>query len=52
MLFTYTKADLNFRRFHLRGKMKVGTEWILLAMAYNVLRMHHKAQNGRVGNTI
>lgn len=48
-IFAYTKADLNFRRFHLRGKMKVGAEWTLLAMAYNVLRMHHKAQTGRLG---
>ena len=28
---------------------KVGAEWTLLAMAYNILRMHHKAQNGRLG---
>ena len=48
-MFAYTKTDLQFRRFMLRGKEKVGAEWSLLAMAYNILRMHHKAQNERLG---
>ena len=48
-VFAYTKTDLQFRRFMLRGKEKVGAEWSLLAMAYNILRMHHKAQNERLG---
>ena len=47
--FAYIKTDLNFRRFLLKGKQKVGAEWTLLSMAYNVLRMHHKGQNGRLG---
>ena len=48
-MFAYVKTDLQFRRFMLRGAEKVGAEWTLLAMAYNILRMHHKAQNGRLG---
>ena len=48
-VFAYTKTDLQFRRFMLRGTEKVGAEWSLLAMAYNILRMHHKAQNERLG---
>ena len=48
-VFAYTKTDLQFRRFMLHGKEKVGAEWSLLAMAYNILRMHHKAQNERLG---
>ena len=48
-VFADTKTDLQFRRFMLRGKEKVGAEWSLLAMAYNILRMHHKAQNERLG---
>ena len=49
-VFAYTKTDLNFRRFMTHGKARVGAEWTLLSMAYNVLRMHHKAQNGRLGS--
>ena len=48
-VFAYTKTDLQFRRFMLRGTEKVGAEWSLLAMAYNILRIHHKAQNERLG---
>ena len=39
-MFAYVKTDLQFRRFMLRGAEKVGAEWTLLAMAYNILRMH------------
>lgn len=48
-VFAYIKTDLNFRRFMTHGKERVGAEWTLLAFAYNVLRMHHKAENGRLG---
>ena len=48
-VFAYTKTDLEFRRFMTRGTAKVGAEWTLLAMAYNILRLHHKAQNNRLG---
>lgn len=48
-VFAYTKTDLEFRRFMLRGIKKVGAEWTLLAMAFNVLKLHHKTQSGRLG---
>lgn len=48
-IFAYIKTDLEFRRFSLKGIQKVGAEWSLLAFAYNILRMHHKALNGRLG---
>lgn len=47
-VFAYVKTDLSFRRFLTKGIKKVGAEWTLLAMAYNILRMHHKGQNGRL----
>jgi len=34
-VFGQTKANLKFRRFHLRGKEKVGTEWGLLMIGYD-----------------
>ena len=34
-VFGQIKWNQNFRRFHLRGKEKVGTEWGLLMLGYN-----------------
>ena len=34
-VFGQTKGNLKFRRFHLRGKEKVGTEWGLLMIGYD-----------------
>ena len=34
-VFGQTKGNLGFRRFHLRGKEKVGTEWGLLMLGYD-----------------
>ena len=34
-VFGQTKGNLGFRRFHLRGKEKVGTEWRLLMLGYD-----------------
>lgn len=48
-VFGYVKTDLQFRRFTMRGIQKVGAEWTLLAMAFNILKLHHKTQNGRLG---
>lgn len=36
-VFAYTKTGLQFRCFMLHGTEKVGAEWSLLAMAYNIL---------------
>ena len=48
-VFGYVKTDLQFRRFSLKGIQKVGAEWTLLAMAFNILKLHHKTENGRLG---
>ncbi|UKI55110.1 MAG: transposase [Treponema succinifaciens] len=34
-VFGQTKGNLKFRRFHLRGKKKVGIEWGLLMLGYD-----------------
>ena len=46
----YVKQDLDFRRFLLRGNVKVAAEWLLFSLALNILRLHHKIQNGRLGS--
>lgn len=48
--FAYVKQDLDFRRFLLRGNVKVDAEWLLFSLALNILRLHHKIQNGRLGS--
>ena len=48
-VFAMIKEDMNFRRFLTRGKRLVSSEWILVSMAYNIRKLHHKAQTGRLG---
>lgn len=48
-VFAMVKEDMNFRKFMLRGSVKVEVEWMLLSLAYNILKLHHKAQKGRLG---
>ena len=48
-VFAMIKEDMNFRRFLLRGTVKVEVEWTLLSLAYNVLKLHHKVQANRLG---
>ena len=48
--FAYIKQDLDFRRFLLRGNVKVAAEWLLFSLALNILRLHHKIQKGRLGS--
>lgn len=48
-VFAMIKEDMNFRRFMMRGKKNVNVEWHLVSMAYNILKLHHKAQTGRLG---
>lgn len=48
-VFAMIKEDMNFRRFMMRGKRNVNVEWHLVSMAYNILKLHHKIQNGRLG---
>ena len=50
--FGVIKQDYNFRKFLLRGKKKVTTEILLIAMAYNVNKLHSKIQQKRTGKQI
>jgi len=47
--FGVLKQDMEFRRFLLRGLEKVQTEFLLLAMAYNINKLHNKIQRKRCG---
>ena len=47
--FANIKQDMNFRRFMCRGQKNVLAESILLAMAYNVNKLHNKIQSNRTG---
>ena len=47
--FGVIKQDYGFRQFLLRGNKKVTTEILLLAMAYDVNKLHSKIQNDRNG---
>lgn len=47
--FGILKQDMGFRRFFLRGQVKVQTEFLLLAMAFNINKLHNKIQSGRCG---
>ena len=50
--FGVIKQDYRFRRFLLRGQKKVTTEILLLAMAYNVNKLHAKIQQNRTGRQL
>ncbi len=48
-VFAMVKEDMNFRRFLLRGMVKIRVEWTLLSLAFNLLKLHHKAKTDRLG---
>lgn len=48
--FGVLKEDMGFRRFLMRGSVKVQTEFLLLCMGYNLNKLHNKIQNGRCGS--
>jgi transposase len=50
--FGVIKQDYGFRQFLLRGKRKVLTEILLVAMAYNVNKLHNKIQSKRTGKQL
>jgi hypothetical protein len=50
--FGVIKQDYGFRQFLLRGKRKVETEVLLVAMAYNVNKLHNKIQANRTGRQL
>ena len=50
--FGVLKQDYSFRQFLLRGSRKVYAEMYLLAMAYNVNKLHAKIQQNRTGRQL
>ena len=49
--FGVIKENHNFRRFLTRGKKNVKVEFTLLALAYNLNKLHNKIQQNRSGVT-
>jgi len=47
--FANVKANLQFRRFLGRGKINALVESMLMAMAHNIGKIHHKIQSSRSG---
>ena len=47
--FANIKEDMEFRRYLYRGKANVSAQSILLAIGYNINKLHHKIQAGRTG---
>lgn len=47
--FGVIKQDYGFRQFLLRGNKKVRTELLIVAMGYNVNKLHNKIQQNRTG---
>ena len=45
--FANVKEDMNFRRYLYRGKENVTAQSVILAIGYNINKLHHKIQNGR-----
>lgn len=47
--FAVTKEDLGFRQYLYRGKKNVLAQSILVALAYNINKLHFKIQDNRTG---
>lgn len=47
--FANVKENMGFRRYLYRGKANVTAQSILLAIGYNINKLHHKIQAGRTG---
>ena len=47
--FAVIKEDMNFRRYLYCGKENALAQSILLAIAYNINKLHCKIQNNRTG---
>ena len=47
--FANIKEDMEFRRYLYRGNVNVTAQSILLAIGYNINKLHHKIQTGRTG---
>ena len=51
-VFGVTKQDYGFKRFLTRGKENVLTEYMLLAIAFDLNKLHNRIQNGRIGQAL
>ena len=47
--FADVKADMAFRRYSYRGMENVTAQSVILAIAHNIKKFHHKIQNDRTG---
>ena len=47
--FANIKEDMGFRRYLYRENANVTAQSILLAIGYNINKLHHKIQAGRTG---
>ena len=47
--FGIVKQDMSYRRFLLRGQVKIQNELYLLGLAYNNNKLHNKRQKQRSG---
>ena len=50
--FGIIKQDYGFRQFLLRSNKKVHTEVLLIAMGYNINKLHRKIQDNRTGRQL
>lgn len=50
--FGVLKQDMGFRQFLLRGNKKVKTELLLMALGYNLNKLHRKLQDNRSGSQL
>ena len=50
--FGVIKQDYHFRRFLHRGKAMVTTEFLIIAMGYNINKYHNKIQQNRTGSQL
>jgi len=50
--FGVIKQDYGFRQFLLRGSKKVMTEMLIVALGYNINKLHNKIQQNRTGSTL
>ncbi len=50
--FGVIKQDYGFRRFLTRGEKNVRTEMLLMAMSYNINKLHNKIQQNRTGTQL
>ena len=51
-VFGITKQDMGFTRFLTRGTGMVKTEYLLLALGFNINKLHNRIQNDRFGSPL